>query len=390
MIALVVATTSWAQCFASKVVMQGLDNPRGLAFDAAGALYVTEAGRAEIPAPGTPSITVRGAAIYHGTTGAISKWDGHTQSEVLTGLPSFYNSVNGDVAGPQGIGFSSSGALYFTTGFGANPALRVGPEFNQLGLLMRVPTGSSTPQVPADVAAYEGTQNSAGGPVDSNPYQLQVHGGGVLVADAGANAVLNVKFDGTIDLVRTLSALPAGAEAVPTSLTLGTTGEIYVSQLTGFPFAVGGAIVFRVDNAGLTSVGTGFTNVVDLATGPDGMLYVLELAHRGLLSGDPTGGLWRLNPETGVSTLLMTDGLIFPTALAFADDGTLYIANRGIIPGAGEVVSFQSVPEPAVTGAAAALGLIGLVWWRRRAARRPNESAQFDLIEDRSAVRNVR
>ena len=76
--------------------------------------------------------------------------------------------------------------------------------------------------------------------------------------------------------------------------------------------------------------------------------------------------------------------------LVFADDGTLYIANRGIIPGACEVVSFQSVPEPAVTGAASALGLIGLVWWRRRAARRPNESAQFDLIEDRSAVRNVR
>lgn len=50
--------------------------------------------------------------------------------------------------------------------------------------------------------------------------------------------------------------------------------------------------------------------MIDLAYGPDGMLYVLEFAHNGLLSVDPTGGLWRLNPMTGIAELLMTEGLL--------------------------------------------------------------------------------
>ncbi len=65
-----------------------------------------------------------------------------------------------------------------------------------------------------------------------------------------------------------------------------------------------------MDEAGLSLVGGGFTNVIDLAYGPDGMLYVLEFANNGLLSGDPTGGLWRLNPMTGIAELLMTEGLL--------------------------------------------------------------------------------
>ena len=352
--------------FAPRVVVSGLHNPRGMTFGADGALYIAEAGQVGVPGADTPFITVRGAPLYYGETGAITRWEPGSRSEVLSGLPMLYNAGSGEVTGVHDVGFDGSGNLYYTIGLGADPAARVGSELNQLGHLMRLPAGGTTPESVADVAGYEGANNPAGGPVDSNPFKLSVHDGGVLVADAGANAILNVGFDGTIDVVSTLLNLPPGIDAVPTSLALSDVGDIFVSQLTGFPFPVGGAGVFRVDDAGLSLIGDGFTNVIDLAYGADGWLYVLEFAHNGLLSGDPTGGLWRLNPNTGFKELLMTDGLIAPTALAFDDDGILYVANRGVIPGQGEVLRFQPVPEPVVTGAMAALGLIAFVWWQRR------------------------
>lgn len=353
--------------FAPRVVVGGLANPRGLTFGADGALYIAEAGQAGVPGMDTPFLTVRGASLYYGETGAITRWEPGSRSQVLSGLPTLYNPANGEVTGVHDVGFDAAGNMYFTTGLGADPAQRTGPELNGLGHLMRLPAGGTAAESVADLAGYEGANNPAGGPIDSNPFKLNVQAGGVLVADAGANAILNVGFDGTIEVVSTLLNLPPGVDAVPTSLALSEVGEIFVSQLTGFPFPVGGAGVFRVEEAGLSLVGGGFTNVIDLAQGPDGWLYVLEFAHNGLLSGDPTGGLWRLNPESGFKELLMTDGLITPTALAFDDDGILYVANRGVIPGQGEVLRFQPVPEPAVTGALAALGLVAFIWWRRRA-----------------------
>lgn len=355
--------------------MSGLDNPRGLAFAPDGSLYVTEAGRPETPEADTPSVVVRGSPLYYGTSGAVTRWDGNSQSRVLTGLAALYNPVTGETTGTHGIGFSGTGDMYFTTGLGTDPAQRVGSELNRLGLLMRVPSGGSTPEVASDVAAYEGDENPAGGPLDSNPFQIEVQTSGVLVADAGANALLHVHFDGTIELVSTFASLPSGADPVPTSVATGG-GDVYVSQLTGFPFTPGAAGVFRVDGAGLTLVGGGFTNVIDLEYGPDKMLYVLEHSHAGLLSGDLTGGLWRLDSTTGEADLLMTEGLVAPTALAFDDEGILYIANRGVMPGQGEVLTLTPVPEPEVMGAIAAVALMGWVVWRkRRGLNRPIETA---------------
>jgi hypothetical protein len=62
--------------------------------------------------------------------------------------------------------------------------------------------------------------------------------------------------------------------------------------------------------------------------------------------------------------------------LAFDDDGMLYIANRGLMPGQGEVLALTPVPEPEVMGAIAAAALLGLVLWRkRRGADRSIENA---------------
>ena len=77
-------------------------------------------------------------------------------------------------------------------------------------------------------------------------------------------------------------------QAVPTSVEEGPDRQYYVGQLTGFPFPVGGANVYRVNprTGDQTVVARGFTNIMDLAFGRDGTLYVLEIDHDGLLTPD--------------------------------------------------------------------------------------------------------
>jgi hypothetical protein len=57
-------------------------------------------------------------------------------------------------------------------------------------------------------------------------------------------------------------------------------------ELTGVPFPPGAANVYRVDAmTGVRTVAhTGFTNIVDLASGPDGDLLVLQISANGLAS----------------------------------------------------------------------------------------------------------
>ena len=59
-----------------------------------------------------------------------------------------------------------------------------------------------------------------------------------------------------------------------------------MSQLTGFPFPVGGAKIFKVNprTGAMSEFASGFTNLMDLAFGRDGTLYALEIDHDGLLA----------------------------------------------------------------------------------------------------------
>jgi hypothetical protein len=156
-------------------VMQGLDNPRGLAIGPEGALYVAEAGRggplsALCYAHPDPGIGFR----CYGTTGAISRYWHGAQSRVVTGLPSLENpTFAGPAQGPDHISFQGRGGMYVTIGFGGQPDSRnvllpgVGSSFGQL--LKIEPSGVR--RSVADISAYEDT-NPDGAQIDSNPYGL--------------------------------------------------------------------------------------------------------------------------------------------------------------------------------------------------------------------------
>jgi sugar lactone lactonase YvrE len=124
--------------------------------------------------------------------------------------------------------------------------------------------------------------------------------------------------------------------AVPTTVTRGPDGALYVGQLTGFPFPVGGARIFRVvPGQSPTIYARGFTNIIDIDFAPDGTLYVLEIAHNSLLAEAPEGALLRVGDDG--SKTVVADGLFFPGGLEIGSLGKLYVTNCGVCATDGEV-----------------------------------------------------
>lgn len=339
-----------------QIVATGLDNPRGLAFGPEGALYIAEAGRG---GDGSCITGPEGDDICYGATGAVTRvvpTNPATQTRILTGLPSLAPPPDAENAGqgalgPVDVGFLGRGNGYVTIGLGNNPAQRanLGPAGANFGHLLRFqPNGKYTFE--EDLSGFEALANPDGGAIDSNPYGLLVAPSRRVVADAGANAINAVAANGAITtlavfpdrLVQNPLAPPGvmvPMQAVPTTVVTGPDGDLYVGQLTGFPFPVGGANVYRVPAEGGTPeiVASGFTNIIDIAFGPDGSLYVLELFANGLLSNDPTGALIRVAKD-GTKTTIASDGLTLPGGIAIGNDGALYVTTFATVPDAGQVI----------------------------------------------------
>lgn len=328
-----------------QVVFSGLDNPRGLAFGPEGALYIAEAGSGGNGpcAPGP-----EGTRCY-GATGAITRYVPRTGSieEVVTGLPSL--ATDGAFAtGPHHVSLQGRGNLFFTIGFGGDPRNReaqlgaVGRRFARLG--RATPNGAW--RLLQDLGAFEAANNPTGDEVDSNPYGVLALPGKRIVTDAGANDLLEIRANGSIRTLATFPNSPNPWDAVPTSVVRGPDGAYYVSQLTGFPFPVGGANVFRVPAGGGTPqiYASGFTHIIDLAFGRDGSLYVLEIAENGLLAafttGDWEGALIRVAPN-GTRTELVDGALFAPGGLAIDRSGAIYVTNKSIFSDVGELIKIQ-------------------------------------------------
>lgn len=349
------------------VLYTGLSNPRGLAFDRDGVLYVTEAGRGADGAANPVCLPRPQGIGCLGATGSLARLDRDgTLTRVLTGLPSLAGPDGTEAIGPDDIAFHRNGRSLMTVGLSESPTVRDGlPEIGQqLGRLYSVRRNwrgdwfqvNLTTENVADLAAHEAANNSDGGELDSNAQSVAFGPGGAAVVDAGANALLFVTPNGEVS---TLAVFPERQAAAPPSMNLppGTMlpmqsvpmgvvyrdGAYYVAELTGRPFTTGGARIYKVVPGQQPTVyAEGLTTVVDLAFGPDGALYAVEFTHTSMFG--PSRGVGSLvRIREGQAPEVVLENVSHPGGLAIRGRNA-YITTCSVCATTGSVIR---VPLPA-------------------------------------------
>jgi len=199
------------------------------------------------------------------------------------------------------------------------------------GSMVRVPEGGGTPEPFADLYGYEAGENpdadavygfqgltdecvaqfppttpmsglpSESGIVDIHPYASLALNNAIFVADAGANTITRVDYDGDVS---TVAVLPPQA---PIQLT--------VEQLDAYGFPACAEGVDWITEPVPT----------DVEIGPDGWLYVTTLpgGPEGQSAG-VRGSVYKVNQKTG-EVKLVASGFGGATGLAVATDGTIFV-----------------------------------------------------------------
>jgi hypothetical protein len=291
----------------------------------------------------------------------------------------------GKVQGAGGIApaidTNAWGTTYALTSAGAGGPGSKPPKGAQT--LYKLRPGKS-PVTVANIAKYQAHDpdpyNRADSPTESNPFGVAaLKDGTVLVSDAANNDLLRVWPNGHVQTVARLkprwvkvpsglkNAPPAGskflAEAVATSVTVGSDGYYYVGELRGFPATPGTSEIWRIKPGSKGAVcdpknpykgncrryADGYTSIVDLAGGPHGTLAVVQLARNSWLkweqSGNPPsptgsaaiGSLYLQYPgkhhKAGYKKELVRGKLHLPGGAAISKHGQVYVAGPIFGPG---------------------------------------------------------
>lgn len=337
------------------VVASGLNGPRGLAFGPDGALYVAEAGTGgKLSTVGVCTQVVGPVGPYAGAaTADILKIAEGKVSVVASGLASTVDQM-GNVSGIADLAFLDRHLYALVSGGGCshgNPILPNG--------VVRVNLGSGTWEYVSDlslaVAEHPPAYNTYNDfEPDGIPYSLVAQDGGLFAVEPNHAQIFHIQADGATKLSYDFSY--PFADVTPTAITF-REGNMYVGNLGIFPIrtqteritTLSKDVVFFDSTPGLETKSSetgkfrlanshaGFTTIVSVKFGPDGLLYAVELSDA---DGYPTPGagkVVRLNSK-GIVEDVVT-GLTVPTGMAFGPDKAMYISNAGAAPaGAGQIL----------------------------------------------------
>jgi hypothetical protein len=323
----------------STAVAQGLFGPRGMKFGPDGGLYVALSG------PGGTNSTVEqcpqlqvpvavGGPYTNGNTASIVKIDRRGNlTTVATGFPSAL-SQRPDVNGVADIAFLD-GELYAVT---AGGGCSHGSELPNMVAKVDQRTGHWTilanmsKAVAEHPAAYVGDDFEADGVF----YSMIAARGKLYTLDTNHARLWSVTKKGEVEMVTDFSQV-FGANFDPTAM-VKDEGGLLVGTLGRFPIIPNASDLVWLKPGCHTIVacgpGTlhvtgsvdGFTTILSMDYGPDGMLYLLELSDA---AGFPTPGAGKVvRVRDGVVQDVIT-GLSVPTGMTFGPDGALYVSNWG-------------------------------------------------------------
>ena len=308
---------------AAEPFVAGLNQPRGMAFDAAGSLLVAEAGA---PDPAADH-SVQPEVNHSGRVLRIAA--GRQPTALVDRLPFTHYPTSGDI-GAADVAVLG-GAVYVLTGEGYDD------ELSRAVLRLRP---NEPPERVADLLSFAiGTtsldnQMSTGG-VPTNPYAMvgAADGSALYVADGASGRVLRVGLDGQIRVFATLPGMPP-----LTGMAFGPDSRLYITMFSTQPHAPGSGAIWAADAAGTLAIAaSGLTMPIDVGFDAAGAMYVLEFSD-GLQPGQPyaagRGRLLRIEPAG--PPVIVIDRLDHPTAMIFSPTGDLYIATGGAFATAGQ------------------------------------------------------
>ncbi len=331
------------------VVADHLNNPRGLSRAPDGGLYLAEAGAGgSVCVSGGPTGTT-----CLGLTGSLDRvsTDGDGVQRIVTGLISGSGPGGVGAEGPVSVSRGRDGRFFAQFGLNSHevpPAGAIPDDLRaaalaQLGHLWLVKRHGRITDV-SDVGDQDWTWTSTRTSLDpdfpdANPNAVLYSRGHLYVADAGSNILDQVTRDGAVKVLAFFPA-PAGAprDAVPTCVTRGPDGALYVGELLGGFFTPGNARIWRIVPGHAPTVwATGLTTVQGCGFGRDGAFYATEFQTGGLNESpgaNPAGDVVRID-QHGNRAHLGVGKLFFPSGFAAGPDGAIYVSNCSIAPAAG-------------------------------------------------------
>jgi hypothetical protein len=341
------------------IYAKGLEGPRGLRFGPDGYLYVAEAGSggSNSTAGVCPQVPTPPGPYTGGPTARISKISANgTRTTVASGFPSTISA--GGVIGVSDVVFLDN-TLYALIGGGGcshgNP--------NSPSGIAKVDLKNGSWHLIADIGAWLKThpakyESADDFEPDGTLYSVIAADERLITVEPNHGQVISVTKGGEIRQVIDISA--SEGHIVPTSIAA-RHGSFFVGNLNLFPIDPQWARILTVSKEDrdeefdsvpglepakgfrIVSSKAGFTTVVAVDFGPDGLLYALELSDG---AGNPTPGLGKVVrvKRSGEIEEVVT-GLAVPTGMTFGRDGRLYVSNLGAAPaGAGQILRFDISP----------------------------------------------